>query len=47
MPYKLIYHQDGTASVRNEKTGKVHASHVPVKNAVAQLRILYLIERSK
>lgn len=45
MPYVLIKHRDGTASVKNKKTGKIHASHVPVKNAIAQMRLLYLIER--
>lgn len=47
MPYKLIRHRDGTASVKNAKTGKIHASHVPLKNAIAQMRLLYLIESGK
>ena len=48
MPYKLVKHTDGTFSVKNSKTGKIHGSHIPYKNALAQMRLLYLIEsRSK
>ena len=44
MPYVLVKHRDGMYSVKNKETGKIHADHVPYKNALAQMRLLYLIE---
>jgi hypothetical protein len=44
MPYVLVKHSDGTYSVKNKETGKIHGSHIPEKNAKAQMRLLYLIE---
>lgn len=44
MPYVLVKHTDGSYSVKNKETGKIHGSHIPYKNAVAQMRLLYLVE---
>jgi hypothetical protein len=44
MPYALVKHSDGSYSVKNKKTGAFHATHVPYKNALAQMRLLYLVE---
>ena len=44
MPYALIKHKDGMYSVKNKESGKIHASHVPYKSALAQMRLLYLVE---
>lgn len=44
MPYALIKHTDGTYSVKNKKTGNLHAIHTTKQKAMAQIRLLYLIE---
>jgi hypothetical protein len=45
MPYALIKHKDGTYSVKNKETGKIHSKNTTKDKAVAQMRLLYLIER--
>ena len=44
MPYALIKHSDGSYSVKNKETGKIHSKHTTKDKAVAQMRLLYLIE---
>lgn len=44
MPYALMKNKDGTYSVKNKKTGNLHASHTTKEKAMAQMRLLYLIE---
>lgn len=44
MPYALIKHSDGSFSVKNKETGKIHASHTTKEKALAQMRLLYLVE---
>ena len=45
MPYKLIAHRDGSYSVRNLRTGQYHSKHTTMKNAMAQLRLLLMLEK--
>lgn len=44
MPYKLIKHKDGTASVKNIETGVFKSRHTTLKNALLQLRLLNALE---
>jgi hypothetical protein len=44
MPYALIKHKDGSYSVKNKETGNLHAIHTTKQKAVAQMRLLYLID---
>lgn len=47
MPYKKIKNADGTYRVVNSDTGKVHAKATTLKNADAQVRLLYMKENEK
>lgn len=40
MPYKVIKHKDGTVTVVNAETGKVHAYRTTEKKAQIQIRIM-------
>jgi hypothetical protein len=44
MPYKLIRHSDGTASVKNIETGQYKSHRTTLVRAKAQLRLLEAIE---
>jgi hypothetical protein len=44
MPYKLIKHKDGTASVKNAETGQYHSKKTTLAKAKAQIRLLQAIE---
>lgn len=41
MPYKKIKHGDGSYSVVNSESGRVHSKHTTEDHALAQLRILH------
>lgn len=44
MPYGLLKHKDGSYSVINTSSGKLHSKHTTEEKAKAQLRLLYGIE---
>jgi hypothetical protein len=44
MPYKLIKHKDGTASVKNAETGQYHSKKTTLAKAKAQIRLLQAID---
>jgi hypothetical protein len=44
MPYKKIRHQDGSYSVVNAESGKMHAKDTTEDKADAQLRLLRAYE---
>lgn len=47
MPYKLIHHKDNTYSVKNMKTGQYHSKHTTLQKAMAQLRLLLMLEHRR
>jgi hypothetical protein len=44
MPYKLILHRNGMASVKNMETGKFASRMTTPSNALKQLRLLQALE---
>jgi hypothetical protein len=44
MPYNKIHNKDGTYTVKNAETGKVHASHTTKEKAEAQMRLLHGVD---
>jgi hypothetical protein len=44
MPYDKIHNKDGTYTVKNAETGKVHASHTTLAKAEAQMRLLHGVD---
>jgi hypothetical protein len=40
MPYHLTKHFDGSCSVKNVETGRVHSKHTTPEKAKAQIRLL-------
>lgn len=47
MPYKLKELKSHKYQVVNKDTGKVHTKGSSKKNAIAQMRLLYLVEARK
>ena len=47
MPYALKELKGNKFQVINRDTGKVHAKSTTKKNAISQLRLLYLVEARK
>ena len=44
MPYHLTKHGDGSYSVINVETGRVHSEHTTLEKAKAQMRLLYALD---
>lgn len=44
MPYKLIHHKDNSYSVKNMQTGFYHSKHTTLKKAMAQIRLLLMLD---
>jgi hypothetical protein len=47
MPFKLVKNPDGTYGVKNTETGKMTAKNTSLKNAKAQMRLLYSIVKKE
>lgn len=47
MPYKIKELKNGKFQVVNKDTGKVHMKGSTRENAIAQMRLLYLVEARK
>lgn len=47
MPYTEIHHADGTVSVINRVTGKVHAKRTTPEKASAQIHIMEQADRGE